>query len=613
MAVAIYRINISFESEASMKKYKRILIAIIILLIISGITLHFCCYMHVGLHYTASQEYLFPEYPQDSLLDSKEIHHILNESYIEIDGKAGFSSRALVTVHTVQPQNWRNIYATYALWRTYSVDTTSVGDLHLGLVQSAVDWEGILTPQEIYHLLLLCGYLSLDVDKDLVCKKIEDCFDTEYGMYIYRREEENPTEARLVSASYYALQAYALLSIKCPNEDQLVKKLLHMSVDESSEGGADVCQYIILLHLLQQDLSDIPKQSTLLKRMELEEQNLCTSFKGTAEDAVSLLTIEFFLRANIALGRSNACWSKVIADRQSTSLLSEALNSVELLQAAIHIDKLLPQDKELYGAVKSDVAEYVIETLNANFYPVNDVGSINTMDIYYGTALSDLCGFSYNKALVKCTVESIVNSYLRGGDNQFLFLYFGVLCYKSLDMTIDLGTRRDIIEICREALQMTNQSFDLDSIPAQLDEAWFACETMELLGALPDMEERRYMRDLAEYTLSSELSHTSYVSEAGLLLNYLQDEQVHIDWKSLMDTLYRNGGFASTPNEDNPASIIATAKLLRLSVLRDLVDKSELVEFLNAHVIDGRLTYGSKEDCADLRTYYFYLRLLSEV
>ena len=365
---------------------------------------------------------------------------------------------------------------------------------------------------------------------------------------------------------------------------------------------------IDVLDSIGYDISLLRDNEIAMQQIDIQEKELLSEI---GSDNVNIepfmIRLSFLMQANNALGRSNFQWESILLERSFTSFLSDAVNSVELVQTAIDLDKLLTDRECLYGSIADDVVSFVRNSLKSGFSSFSYESSMNTMDIFYGVCLSDYCSFYYNKEKVILKTKELVGEAITNADNQMLFLYFGMLTYKKLHVTIDLGTRSAICKLC---INTISHEHDLET---PIEDALFACETLKLLNSPITTACKEKLALLVQSSLGSGVQNTSRVVDLEMINELISGNPIDVDWERLERSLNQDGGYSAQPFSYKDASIITTAKLLRSEKIRQYVDRNRLIIFLNSFIMDERLTFGTKSDGGDLRTYYFYLRLICEV
>jgi hypothetical protein len=147
----------------------------------------------------------------------------------------------------------------------------------------------------------------------------------------------------------------------------------------------------------------------------------------------------------------------------------------------------------------------------------------------------------------------------------------------------------------------------------EIDDALFACETLKLLNSPLKTACKEKLAFMVQSSLRSGVQNTSRVVDLEMINELISGNPIDVDWERLERSLNQGGGYSTQLFSDKDASIITTAKLLRSEKIRQYVDRNRLTLFLNSFIINKRITFGTKSDGGDLRTYYFYLRLICEV
>ena len=597
-----------------MKRYKHILFPTVSVFLLVCIALSYLVLFRVGVFFTATQEYSFEGEVTRSVITKDGLNNILEETYYETDEFAYFCSSPIVNPNA--KQNWRVCYPTVALWFTYCSDKINSDGILANISVSDIGFSSEQSPQDVFFLLQFCKYLNLDIDKASVEMALESHYRNDESTYCYSYSLEDRSFSRNISATHYAVLAYSLLDQQCPNKDNIQRELFAFLEENEIDDPLDICMCVLLLHSFGISIQSINHISQMQSKIEEYEKRVLSLFQTPDIDDASLfLDVAFIVKTNDAMGKSNDCWNKISINDRQVSLLSESLSSAELTQAAIDVDLVLKgsiNNSFLFGAIQESVAEYVTSVIATKLSMYDYQSSSNLMDIYFGMCLSDYCDFPYNKSKLKNTVSQLIDDSLSNEENQVLFLYFGLLATKKLKKTISLKTRGDIISICEMTIsKCANASNDL--VKVNLENALFACEILNLLNKPLTDGQRHCLNNLINNALNAGAGETALISEIVMINSFSNGPEISVDWKKLTANLSQNGGYKTTNDPNDVATIVTTAKMLRIDCVRALTNGSLLESFCNSFLQNGRLVLDTQDDGADLRVYFFYFRMLSEV
>ena len=296
--------------------------------------------------------------------------------------------------------------------------------------------------------------------------------------------------------------------------------------------------------------------------------------------------------------------------------LSDILCSKELTMAAYEIEESSNGECIILGRYLQQIEDYISENFK-NYFNVNytEEISVNSMDTYYGVEIADTYNFYYDQKKVLASLDMWFQEHLdiEYNENKYLFLYFDVLLQKKFYKTMERDLVKQIEEVSRSYINSLLITEDIEKLyPSQLVDLLFVIETMKLLNIDISKEEKAIVFEYLSIIDKEEfIYNTTLVSEVNLISKLMDLNYLFTSEKESIESLYYKGGFKVLANDDSTLNILSTAKMLRVDEYWDYIHNNELREMLDGFVVDGLLRYNREENGADLRTYYWFLVLMT--
>lgn len=385
---------------------------------------------------------------------------------------------------------------------------------------------------EIYKCLDYAEY-----DNNKYINALLKHYDVDSKMYYIYTPEDSINEK--LSATGLAIKTFNNINKSITNLNDIKKNLIEMYNNDYYFDGGDILSNINIGGNIIRTLSNYEGSYSSLEGCIKDRKHIVKDWNRnifnyiSVEDPLSIFTIKNLIEINEFFG------TNFIIPKKYLDIILKEYNKFEKTCGSDAFGFLDPQFLTYYLYVlksqgleypfKFELNKYINDAINSNFCK-NGIVEINIEDNFYGIALANILGYSYDKNKMTQVLDSlfmgVVGENPNITDNEHLkSIYYLLLSYKELGINYNDNKQwlKDCILKYLNGLNYNNQ-IQKDNM---LDNFYFGIETLRLVDAKENYNKKvgeNIMMSLNNFDIYKE--NNSSISKVYYLAKYIGSKEI---------------------------------------------------------------------------------------